>query len=513
MKITAQSANSAQEIIRFTTNHDTHGGYWSAVRLVGWITQNKSQNKTTLFYKWQRACEKNNPYWKTSHAYTVSLGGQTSTVNFALGTATTTWEDLCSAQSITVTHASDGTFSGTLSASGYKYWESASGSVSVEFPAFSATPAPEPPSPPAPIVVDDSPYFSIYADGTLLYRNGLEDADGNRPFELINPKLVLEVNKSGSLTFDIPITNERYRDLQKLKTNIEVRQGNEVLFRGRIINDKRNFYNTKTVYCEGCLSYLYDSVQKPFTFNGSAYDLMDGLFSAHNAQMTANRQLSFVYSDITQAVNLESSGYRKTLDIITKDILGTLGGYLVPYYGEQTGFQWLSSYGETTSQVIQFGENLTDFSEYIDASKVFTAVIPIGKDGLTVTGDYIEDPTAVSVFGRIIEVVEFPEITTEAELIKAGTAYLRTGIESATTITIGAVDMHLIDPEKDRIRLGDTIRAVSVPHSLDSFFMVTRMSLDLQDASNNVYTFGYIPEGITDLQTKTIASRYVISED
>lgn len=512
MRISASSENTAQELIRFTSNHSSHGGYWSAVRLVGWITQNITNKTTTLFFKWQRSCEKNNPYWNDSHQYTVTLEGQSRSVSFALGKASTSWTDMCSPMNITVTHDSTGAFTGTLSADGAKYWEAASGSVEVSFPTFSDSPAPTPePDVPTPIPTDDNPFFYLYADGELLYANGLEDADGNRPFLVTDPILVLEINKSGSLTFGIPVTNEKYAALSKLKTNIEARQGNEVLFRGRIINDKRNSYNTKTVYCEGCLSYLYDSVQKPFKFEGLAKELMTRLFRNHNSQMTEDRQIDLNYSDVSANVKLETTKHEKTLKVV-QQIIDAVGGYLVPYYAQRTAVMYRSSYSQETAQVIRFGENLIDFSEFIDASSVFTAVLPVGKDKLTISGDFVEDSAAVSAFGRIIEVVEFPDITDEASLRNAALTYLRTGIEAATTVTIDAVDLHLLNPSISKIRLGDVVRVVSAPHSIDAYFMCTKIKINMQDASKTTYTFGTVPKGITDLQAAKVLSRYVVTE-
>ena len=506
MRITAQSENNAQEILRFQTNHTSYGGYWSAVRIVGWITQDTTNKRTTLFFKWQRACEKNSPFWNDSHSYKVSLAGQTNTVSFALGKATTAWADMCPAQSITVAHDSSGAFSGSLSATGYKYWESDSGSVTVEFPTITSDePTPEPP---APIETDDNPHYYIYVDGELLYTNGMKE------YQLINPVLTLEVNKSGSLTFDIPTTNVMYERLAELKSTVEVRQGNEVIFRGRIISQERNFYNTKSVYCEGYLSWLYDSVQKPYTFNGPARDLYIRMLSNHNAQVTADRKIYLQYCDISTNVKVENKSPTKTLKDLQTNLLDTLGGFLVPYYTPAgTSTMYRSSYDRNTSQVIQFGKNLIDFRELIDASEVFTAVMPVGKDGLMLSGDgYVQDDNAVNAYGRIIEVVNFPDIETASQLEQEARNYLRTGISIASTIEINAIDLHYLNRDVEKIRIGDTVRFVSAPHEKDVYMIATKMKLALQDASKNQYTFGTIPKGITDLQKKADANRYVITE-
>ena len=335
-----------------------------------------------------------------------------------------------------------------------------------------------------------------------------------KEYQLINPVLTLEVNKSGSLTFEMPTTNVMYERLAELKTTIQVAQGNEVLFRGRVISQERNFYNTKTVYCEGYLSWLYDSVQKPYTFNGPARDLYIRMLSNHNAQVTADRKIYLEYCDISTNVEVENKSPIKTLKDLQTNLLDTLGGFLVPYYTPAgTSTMYRSSYDRRTSQVIQFGQNLLDFRELIDASEVFTAVMPMGKDGLMLSGNgYVQDDNAVNAYGRIVEVVNFPDIDTASQLEQEARNYLRTGISLASTIEINALDLHYLNRDVQKIRIGDTIRLVSVPHEKDVYMITTKIKLVLQDASKNKYTFGTIPKGITDLQKKADVNRYVITE-
>lgn len=499
--VNATSERTPQEIVRWKTYYQQNT-YWSGVRLVAWITQDSDRKTTRFYYKWQRGADGSHLYWNDAKTYTVILGGTTSRKTFTLGTATDEWVDMTTATYIEVEHDSNGDYSGALSVAGYKYWEEAYYNDTVTFPSFEPVTPETPETPPEDIEVDNIPYYYVYADGQLLYASNVED------YLILNPVLNLEINKSGSLSFEIATTNPLYLSLSKLRTTVEVRQGNEILFRGRILSDERGFYNTKRIYCEGVLSFLVDTVKAPYTFNGEGRKLLKLLLENHNTLASENRQLQYTYSDISSKVTVDNENYSYTLDEIMNNLLNNIGGFIRPYYAsDYTGIQYTSSFDKTTSQVIRFGENLLDFNEYIDASSVFTSVLPLGKDmgsgRVKLSETYLDDAEAINVFGMIIRIVVFDNATTEAQLRELATAYLRTGVEASVTIRIKAVDLHLLDVDTERIRLGDSVRVVSKPHNVDSYFICTKMTLDLQNPSNNEYTFGNIKKTLTDITTST----------
>lgn len=522
--ITATTENNPQIIGGWWT-YTNGNAWWSGVRLVAWISQNKTSRTTTLYFKWQRNQYNYWPFDNSTHVYSVIFNGQTRTSSFSLPSVQTNGVyDLTTVQSITVQYANDSTsFAGTLEAKGYITWENFDQSdISVSFPDI-PLPAPDPdpepvdpepvePDPPAPLVFDDNPRYYIYADGDLVYGAGIEG------YEVLNPKVSLEVNKAGSLRFDIPVGSAMYNQLSKLKTTIEARQGNEVLFRGRLLNTKRSMMNTISCYCEGFFSWLVDIVFLPQPFNGQARDLLKTYLDRYNSRASSNRQIEYVYSDISAKITIKPKDHSNAWSEIKKNLIDGVGGYLVPYLtAEETGIQWLSTYGASTSQVIQFGENLLDFEEYIDASNVFTAVRPYGKEnngsriGLSGSSAFVEDSDAIEMFGRIERTVFFDEIESEAALRTAAEEYLRTGIQNALTLSIKAVDLHLINADIERIRLGDAVRVVSFRHGIDAYFMCIKIDIDMAHPKNTVYTFGSTQRTISEL-TDTSYNKYIITE-
>lgn len=501
MILNATTEAGAQVVGSWTAGSESQ---YQKIELAAWISQNKTARTTTVYFKWRRNQYNYYPYWEDSHDYTVQFGGSSLQWAFNIPQIQSNGiTDFTTAQAIVVAHDSQtGQYSGSLSASGYICWEAFSESgISIELPTINADPEPTPvePDPPAPLVFDDNPRYYIYADGQLVYAAGLEG------YDVLDPKLTMEVNKAGSLSFDIPVGSKMYNALNKMQTTIEARQGNEILFRGRVLNTKRNTMNTISYYCEGMLSWLVDIVLTPYQRqNFQARDLLKLYLQWYNSRADANRKIEYKYSDISAKISIDSKEHSNVWSQIKKTLIDGVGGYIVPYLTpSETGIQWLSTYGKTTTQVIQFGENLLDFSEYIDASEVFTAVRPYGKetDGVRISlpEEFLVNNDAVSVFGRIERTVFFDEATTVDLLRQSATNYLRNGVQIATTINIKAVDLHLLNENIDRIRLGDSVRVVSVPHAVDAYFMCTKITHDFAHPKNTVYTFGSTQRTISEL--------------
>ena len=261
--INATSEDTAQALAAWRVNN---GQWWWEVRAVGWISQNSTTLQTTLYYKWQIGSYNYWPFWKDPHTYTVSGNGQSKSNVFSLPQdKSNSYRDMSSAQSLMFGHNSTtGKCSTTLRFQGAKCWETFDYSEAFEFPDIAVPePSPDPgPSPEpepeedktVPIVNDTDPKFYIYADGEVLY--SLTDEE----YYIVNPKLTLELNQIDSFDFLMPPAHALYSSLSKLKTTIEIKQGLETIFRGRVLTDDIDFYNRKTVHCEGALGFLNDTL-------------------------------------------------------------------------------------------------------------------------------------------------------------------------------------------------------------------------------------------------------------
>lgn len=360
--------------------------------------------------------------------------------------------------------------------------------------------------------------YTIYADGEALYSPHL----ANDGYSVLSPKLTVELNKAGSLTFILPPTNVMYDSIQKLKTIITVIQDNEEIFRGRVLHDEKDFYNRKNVYCEGELSFLLDSIQRPYSYQGSIGGLFKKFIDNHNAQVDEEKQFkvgTVTVTDSNNYINRENSGYNNTLDEIKAKLIDTHGGYLKKTFKNSANYlDYLEEYGNISSQVIEFGVNMLDITEYITAEDVFTVLIPLGAEQKDAEGntigrltiesvndgkDYIEDANAIALFGRIWKVQTWDDVTIASNLLTKGKEILKAGIEMAVSLTMKAVDMHLLDVDTERIRLGDYIRVVSPPHKLDQYFLCSKIVIDMVNPDKTEFTLGVSFTALTDKQVNS----------
>lgn len=360
--------------------------------------------------------------------------------------------------------------------------------------------------------------FKIKVDGKELYNPSLFD----EKYQVISPELQLEVNKAGSLSFTMPPCNAMWGSIKKMTSIITVEQDGTEIFRGRVMNDETDTYKQRSVYCEGELAYLLDSIQRPYDFSGNAVDLFKQLITKHNECVNKEKQFtigSITAVDTNTEAAIDSDEHTDTFTEISDRLLNAYGGYLRTRYVNGTRYiDYLSESGGKNSQPIQFGVNLLDLKNSISAEDVFTVLIPTGAmqkdddgkftEALKISSvnnglDYIEDAEGVAKYGRIWKTKHWDYIEDPAELKEKGLEYLKTGIEEETTLTITAVDMHFVDPKKQRIGIGDHVQILSTPHGINITTMCNKMTVPLQEPDGTVYTFGEPKTTLTDNVVQT----------
>lgn len=220
--------------------------------------------------------------------------------------------------------------------------------------------------------------YQVRCDNKIIY--DLRDED----LKIISPKLTTEINKTGTFDFTMPPQNPCYDIIKKLKSIITIYQDEEEIWRGRVLNDKLDFYNRKQVECEGELSFLLDSIQRPYTFQGSPNNLFKQFIETHNNQVEESKQFvirNVNVSDGNDYINREDSNYSYTWDAINDKLIDTNGGNLETGLLEngKRYIDYISEYTHINSQVIQFGENLLDITQYAKGENIKTAIIPLRK--------------------------------------------------------------------------------------------------------------------------------------
>lgn len=350
--------------------------------------------------------------------------------------------------------------------------------------------------------------YTIYADDALLYSPGDEE------LSVLSPVLETQCNAAGTLTFVLLPEHPMYSALHKMRTRIDVRQDNEIIWRGRVLETETDFYRQKTVTCEGELTYLVDSVLHPYklaNYDGTAAGLFRLYMTRHNEAVSEAQQFQIGSIDSETLSSVENTGYGNTWDEISGNLIDVHGGFLrIRYDGDVRYLDWTKESGTSCGQVIRFGENLLDLSEYVSASEVVTCLIPYaGQSGSQITissvnggKDYIEDAAGIALYGRIWGVTEF-DTKDASTLLEMAKENLQKRLKETITITISAVDLHLLDVNAESFRVGDKVRVVSPPHGIDAEYTCTAISLDLVSPDQSEYTFGTPETGMASTTAAT----------
>lgn len=353
--------------------------------------------------------------------------------------------------------------------------------------------------------------YTIHADGMLFFSTAEEGGE----YAVINPKLTLDVNGTDSLSFDLPPGNVMHGQIKRLKSIVTVEQDGEIIFRGRVMDEEKDFYNQITVYCEGERSFLLDSLKKPYSYSGSIQEFFADLIDNHNAQVDEEKQ--FAVGNITavgadETMEAEETAYTDTASVIENRLLGAYGGYIrTRHEADAVYIDWLAAPGDDAAQAIEFSVNLLDIKNKTDAAEVFTCLIPLGKSeiedgeygepvGIASVNDglyYIQDDEAVALYGKIWRTQTWPYEEDPAQLLEKAQEYLKTGV-AVQTLTLTAVDMHFADGNVDMIRIGSGVHIRSEPHGLDMTMHCVKMEVDLFKPEDTSYTFGEPPRALTE---------------
>lgn len=350
--------------------------------------------------------------------------------------------------------------------------------------------------------------YTIYADDALLYSPGDEE------LSVLSPVLETQCNAAGTLTFVLLPEHPMYSAPHKMRTRIDVRQDDEIIWRGRVLETETDFYRQKTVTCEGELTYLVDSVLHPYKladYDGTAAGLFRLYLTRHNEAVSEAQQFQIGNVDIETLSSVENTGYGNTWDEISDNLIDIHGGFLRIRHEDGARYlDWTKESGTSCGQVIRFGENLLDLSEYVSASEVVTCLIPCaGQSGSQITissvnggKDYIEDAAGIALYGRIWGVTEF-DAKDASTLLEMAKENLQKRLKETITITISAVDLHLLDVNAESFRVGDKVRVVSPPHGIDAEYTCTAILLDLVNPDQSEYTFGTPETGMASTTAAT----------
>lgn len=342
--------------------------------------------------------------------------------------------------------------------------------------------------------------IQVYADNTLVYDSRLED------IALLGLTVTAGLNKGGTASIVMPPRHPAYNIFTSYKTVVTVYRDGLLLFRGRALYPTDDFYNRRTITCEGERCFLRDGVLRgPYVYQDGPAAIFSDVIALYNAQVDEFKRFAvgtITVTDPNNYIRLESESSEQVSEVIDK-LVERCGGYVVfttNDAGERV-INWYASLGYQSRQVIEFGENLLDFARTSANDDLATVIIPYGAKDET-TGrrvtiesvndgmDFIQDYDAVALRGVIAKPVYWDDITQPGNLLAKAQQYLATSKLMITSLELTAVDLSDIDKDIDTFHVGDTVQVRSIPHGVNDSFQLTDRTYDLLNPANSKVVLG-----------------------
>ena len=350
-----------------------------------------------------------------------------------------------------------------------------------------------------------------------------------------DPSVKLAVSKAGEMSFTVDAEHPYLSNLRRMSGLVELLDGTFPIYRGRITTDTKDFYGAHKIETEGIMAALNDSIIKPFSFpedfkddddykaaaaSGNVVDFFfRWILAQHNAQVTAEQQIKpgvITVSDQNNYITRSSEEYATAMSTISdKLIKSALGGYLLIRYEDDGNYlDYYAALPLTNTQSVEFAENLLDLSSETDGTNIYTAILPEGKDGLTIEalpdGDLTDDlvksgltiysKSGVATYGRITRHIKWDDVTVAANLqTKAKAALADNGLSMQETITCKAVDLGWQDGIQ-HFRVGRMTALFSTPHGYSASYPLMELAPDILDPGNTQITLGATQQTYTGAQ-------------
>lgn len=353
-----------------------------------------------------------------------------------------------------------------------------------------------------------------------------------------DPAVKLAVSKAGEMSFTVDAEHPYLSNLRRMSGLVELLDGTFPIYRGRITTDTKDFYGAHKIETEGIMAALNDSIIKPFSFpedfkddddykaaaaSGNVVDFFfRWILAQHNSQVSTEQQIKPGVCTVTDSNNYitrSASEYATSMSTISdKLIKSALGGYLLIRYEDDGNYlDYYAALPLTNTQSVEFAENLLDLSSETDGTNIYTAILPEGKDGLTIEalsdGDLTDDlvksgltiysKSGVATYGRITRHVKWDDVTVAANLqTKAKAALADNGLSMPETIKLTAVDLGWQE-DVQHFRVGRMTVLFSTTHGYSTSYPLLELSPDILDPGNTRITLGATQQTYTGAQIDT----------
>lgn len=378
--------------------------------------------------------------------------------------------------------------------------------------------------------------YQITYDHYILYDPRFATAEDK--LLITEPDVYLAVGKAGEMSFVLQPDHPYLDRLQRMQGVVSLLDDGVPVYRGRITKDNATYYGSRKITTEGLMACLNDSVMPPFSFPGDVEEdkeyqtaaasgnvveyFFHWILARHNAQVSEAQQIKPGVCTVTDSNNYiarSSTEYLPTMEVLTTRLpKSALGGHLLIRY-EADG-NYLDYYADlplTNTQRVEYAANLLDIVSERDGTEIYTSILPVGKDGLTIadiadgdlTDDLVKDGltvysrSGVAAYGRINRYVRWDDVTVVANLLaKAKASVSSAGLATQESITVQAVDLGWQDSVQ-HFRVGRMTLLISTPHGYNAAYALMELQPDILSPGNTRITLGATRQTYTGAQIDT----------
>lgn len=307
------------------------------------------------------------------------------------------------------------------------------------------------------------------------------DPVGSGALPVRTPRTTEELNEAGSLELTLLYGHPAYGHLMPKKTYVSVELDGNEYFYGRMLNGEPSPL-TGQMQCTfaGALSFLQDTELPPDpkkedgTTEGqtlTAEEFFIRCLNNHNSDVGDDSRRKLYPGIVDHSCSDEEreyqvSSYTGTLSAMKQNLLDRYGGFFRVRKSNGVHYlDWVEQYGETNASTVSLGQNILTITNRMNADGLVTAIRPVGKDNLTLSGDGILDifpDGEMAEYGRIIKSVSFPAAETELDLLEEALELIE-GIHKTIYISsdINLLDMHFVDGVLHPVNLGDVFTNIA----------------------------------------------------
>ena len=339
----------------------------------------------------------------------------------------------------------------------------------------------------------------VYVDGVQIYDPFLEG------YELTKLTATTSLDKAGTAEIVMPAGHPAYNSFTSYRSVISIHRADRLIFRGRVLYPTVSMDKFKTLICEGERNFLRDGILEPYLYQAAPDVIFSDVITRYNAQVEPYKQFQVgvvTATDPNGYVRLESEEAEQVSDVIDK-LVERVGGYIIftTNSAGQRVINWYGALDHECGQVIEFGENLLDYSLTGSNPDLATIIYPYGaKDETTgkrltieaVNGGkrYIRDEEAIALRGSIAKPVYWDDVKLARNLLRKAQQYLAASKLIVNTLELTAFDLSVMDRDIDALEVGDIVRVRSAPHCVDDVFLLRERTYDFFDPSQDRVVLG-----------------------